>query len=256
MPGASGNLGVEMAARAAPDGYTVLAVSTGFAINPALYARLKYDPLKNFAPITLVAASPNVIMAAPSLPVKTLEELIALIKANPGKYSYAQPATGSTPHLAGELLKQAYGLDLVTVPFNGAAPAINSTLGGYTPIAIMALPPAIGNIKNGGVRGIALLAKARSPELPDLPTSGESGVPDLDSDTLTGLVAPGGTPPEIVDRWYHVVAQTVAEPAIKQRLDQLGFDPVADTPAEFSERLKSELPRWGTGIRTANIHMD
>jgi tripartite-type tricarboxylate transporter receptor subunit TctC len=256
MPGAGGNLGVETVQRAAPDGYTVLAVSTGFAINPALYARLKYDPLKDFAPISLVAASPNVIMVTPSVPAKTLKELIALIKANPGKYSYAQPATGSTPHLAGELLKQQYGLDLVMVPFNGAAPAVNSTLGGYTPIAVTALPPAIGNIKNGSVRGIALLAKARSAELPDLPTSGESGVPGLESETLTGLVAPAGTPPTIVDRWYRAVAAIVAKPATRKRLNQLGFDPVANTPAEFSARIKSELARWGKVIRNANIHLD
>jgi tripartite-type tricarboxylate transporter receptor subunit TctC len=256
LPGAGGNLGIETAARAAPDGYTILVVSTGFVINPTMYAKLKYDPLKNFVPITLVAASPNIITVTPSLPAKTLKELIALIKAHPGKYSYAQPANGSTPHLAGELFKQQYGLDLVTVPFNGAAPAINSTLGGYTPIEVTALPPVIGNINNGGVRGIAILAKARSPEVPDVPTSGESGVPDLESDTLTGIVAPAGTPPDVVDAWYRAVAQMAAEPGTKQRLDKLGFDPVADTPAEFTERLKSEMARWGQVVRTANIHID
>jgi tripartite-type tricarboxylate transporter receptor subunit TctC len=256
QPGASGNLGAETAARATPDGYTILVVSSSFAINTVLYAKLKYDPLKDFAPITLVAASPNVITVTPSLPAKTLAELIALIKANPGKYSYAEPATGSTPHLAGELLKQQYSLDLVTVPFNGAGPAINSALGGFTPIAVTALPPAIGNIKNGGVRGLALLSKARSPQVPEVPTSGEAGVPHLESDTLTGIVAPAGTPPEIVEKWYRAVAQTVAEPDTKQRLDKLGFNPVADTPAEFTERLKSEMARWGKVVRAANIHVE
>lgn len=256
LPGAGGNLGVETAARAAADGYTILVVSTGFVINPSMYAKIKYDPLKDFVPITLVAASPNVIMATPTLPATTLKELIALIKANPGKYSYAEPATGSTPHLAGELFKQQYGLDLVTVPFNGAAPAINSTLGGYTPIAVTALPPAIGNINNGSLRGIAILAKARSPQLPQVPTSGEQGVGDLESDTLTGIVAPAGTAPDIVDAWYRAVARMVAEPATKQRLDKLGFDPVADTPAEFTERLKTEMARWGKVVRAANIRVD
>ena len=162
MPGAGGNLGVETGGRAAPDGYTIVAVSTGFIINPSMYSKIGYDPVKDFAPISLVAASPNVVTAHPSLPAKNLKELIDLIKANPGKYSYAQPATGSTPHLAGELFKQTYNLDLVTVPFNGAPLAINSALGNHTPIAFTALPPAIGNIKDGSLRGIAVLAKARA----------------------------------------------------------------------------------------------
>ncbi len=143
MPGAGGNIGVEAAGRAAPDGYTIVVVSTGFIINPGMYSKIGYDPVKDFAPISLVAASPNVVTVHPSVPAKDLKELIALIKANPGKYSFAQPATGSTPHLAGELFKQTYNLDLVTVPFNGAPLAVNSTLGNHTPIAFTALPPAM-----------------------------------------------------------------------------------------------------------------
>jgi tripartite-type tricarboxylate transporter receptor subunit TctC len=149
VPGAGGNTGIAMAAKAPPDGYTILVVSTGFIVNPSMYAKLNYDPIKDFSPITLVAASPNVISANPTVPAKTLKDLIDLVKANPGKYSFAQPATGSTPHLAGELFKQRYQLDLVTVPFNGAALAINSTIGGHTPIAFTALPPAMSNIKEG-----------------------------------------------------------------------------------------------------------
>ena len=149
LPGAGGNLGVETAKRADPDGYTVLAVSTGFIINPSMYSKIGYDPIKDFAPISLVAASPNVVMVHPSVPAKNLKELIDLIKANPGKYSFAQPATGSTPHLAGELFKQKFNLDMVMVPFNGAPLAVNSTMGNHTPIAFTALPPAIGNIKDG-----------------------------------------------------------------------------------------------------------
>jgi tripartite-type tricarboxylate transporter receptor subunit TctC len=140
LPGAGGNTGIANAAKSKPDGYTILVVSTGFIVNPSMYAKVPYDPLKDFSPITLVAASPNVISAHPSFPAKTLKELIELVKAHPGTYSFAQPATGSTPHLAGELLKQKYGLDLVTVPFNGAGLAINSTIGGHTPIAFTALP--------------------------------------------------------------------------------------------------------------------
>jgi len=168
IPGAGGNLGVEIAGRVEPDGYTILVVSTGFIINPSMYSKIGYDPVKDFAPISLVTASPNVVTAHPSLAAKNLKELIELIKANPGKYSFAQPATGSTPHLAGELFKQTYNLDLVTVPFNGAPLAINSTMGNHTPISFTALPPAMGNIRDGSLRGIAILAKERVAALPDL----------------------------------------------------------------------------------------
>jgi tripartite-type tricarboxylate transporter receptor subunit TctC len=256
VPGAGGNTGVAMAARARPDGYTVLVVSTGFIVNPSMYSKIPYDPIKDFAPITLVAASPNVISVNPEVPAKSLKDLVALVKANPGKYSFAQPATGSTPHLAGELFKQKYGLDLVTVPFNGAALAINSTIGGHTPIAFTALPPAMSNIKEGKLRGLAVLSAARSPALPDVPTNGEAGVPDLESDTLTGIVAPAATPREIIERWRNDIAAMVATADVKQRLQDLGFAPVANTPEEFGARIKVEIARWGKVVHDANIHAD
>jgi tripartite-type tricarboxylate transporter receptor subunit TctC len=256
LPGAGGNLGVETAKRAEPDGYTILTVSTGFIINPSMYSKIGYDPGKDFAPISLVAASPNVVMVHPSLPAKSLKELIDLVKANPGKYSYAQPSTGSTPHLAGELFKQTYGIDLVMVPFNAAPLAVNSTMGGHTPIAFTALPPAIGNIKDGTVRGIAILAKQRVASLPDLPTSGEEGVPGLESDTLTGIVAPAGTPKEIIEKWNTAIVKMAADPAIKEKLAKLGFIPVASSPAEFADRIKSEGTRWDKVIKAAGIHVD
>jgi tripartite-type tricarboxylate transporter receptor subunit TctC len=256
LPGAGGNLGVETAKRAAPDGYTILAVSTGFIINPSMYTTIGYDPLKDFAPISLVAASPNVVTVHPSVPAKDLKELIDLIKANPDKYSYAQPATGSTPHLVAELMKQTYGLDMVMVPFNGAPLAINSTLGDHTPMAFTALPPAIGAIKDGSLRGIAVLAKQRIAALPDLPTNGEQGIPGLESDTLTGIVAPAGTPPAVIDKWHDAIVKMAADPTIKAKLDTLGFVPVADTPAEFTDRIKSETARWDKVVRAAGIHMD
>jgi tripartite-type tricarboxylate transporter receptor subunit TctC len=256
LPGAGGNLGVETAKRAAPDGYTILVVSTGFIINPSMYTKIGYDPVKDFAPISLVAASPNVVMVHPSVPAKNLKELIDLIKANPGKYSFAQPATGSTPHLVGELFKQKFGLDMVMVPFNGAPLAVNSTMGGHTPIAFTALPPAIGNIKDGSVRGIAILAKERVVSLPDLPTNIEEGVPGLESDTLTGILAPAGTPQAIVDKWHDAIAKMAADPAVRKKLDTLGFIPVASTPAEFGERIKSEAVRWDAVVKAAGIHVD
>jgi tripartite-type tricarboxylate transporter receptor subunit TctC len=256
LPGAGGNLGVETAKRAAPDGYTILVVSTGFIINPSMYSKIGYDPVKDFAPVSLVAASPNVVMVHPSVPAKTLKELIDLVKANPGKYSYAQPATGSTPHLVGELFKQKFSLDLVMVPFNGAPLAVNSTMGGHTPIAFTALPPAIGNIKDGSVRGIAILSKQRVASLPDLPTNVEEGVPGLESDTLTGIVAAAGTPQAIIDKWHDAIVKMAADPAVKKKLEALGFVPVANTPAEFGERIKSEALRWDAVVRAAGIHVN
>jgi len=256
MPGAGGNTGIVMVARARPDGYTILVVSTGFIVNPSMYAKLPYDPIKDFAPITLVAASPNVVSVNPSVPAKTLPELIELIRPNPGKYSFAQPATGSTPHLAGELFKQKYGLDLVTVPFNGAGLAVNSTIGGHTPIAFTALPPAMSNIKEGKLRAIAVLSTRRSASLPDVPTNIEQGIPDLESDTLTGIVARAGTPNDIIERWQNEISRMAAAPDVRERLEALGFAPVANTPAEFGERLKAEMAKWGKVVRDANIHAD
>jgi tripartite-type tricarboxylate transporter receptor subunit TctC len=256
FPGAGGNTGIVLAAKAAPDGYNMLAVSTGFIVNPSLYAKVPYDPIKDFSAVTLVAASPNVISSHPSVPATSLQELIALIKGNPGKYSFAQPATGSTPHLAGELLKLKFGLDLVTVPFTGAALAINSTIGGHTPIAITALPPAMTTIKEGKLRGIAVLSTKRSPALPDVPTNIEAGVPDLQSDTLTGIVAPAGTPNEIIDRWQQEIAKIVLLPDVKERLETLGFAPIANRPEEFAQRIKAEMAKWGQIVRDAHIRVD
>jgi tripartite-type tricarboxylate transporter receptor subunit TctC len=257
MPGAGGNLGVETAKRADPDGYTILTVSTGFIINPSMYSKIGYDPLKDFAPISLVAASPNVVAVPPSVPAKDLKELVALIKADPGKYSYAQPSTGSTPHLAAEQMKQMFNLPgLVMVPFNGAPLAVNSTLGNHTQISFTALPPAIGAIKDGSLRGIAILSKQRVAALPDLSTNIEEGVPGLESDTLTGIVAPAGTPQAIVNKWHDAIVKMAADPGIKAKLDTLGFVAVANAPAEFAERIKSEAARWDKVVKAAGIHMD
>ena len=255
VPGGGGNTGIAMTARAPADGYTILVVSTGFLVNPSMYAKVPYDPIKDFAPVTLVASSPNVLSVYPEVPAKSVRELIDLIKANPGKYSFAQPGTGSTPHLAGELFKLRFGLDLVMVPFC-AALAINSTLGGHTPIAFTALPPAMANIKDGKLRGLALLSLKRAAVLPDLPTMAEEGVADQESDTLTGVVAPAGTPPAIIERWNSEIARVVALPETRQRLQDLGFEPVADAPAHFGERIKSEIAKWAKVVHDANIKAD
>jgi tripartite-type tricarboxylate transporter receptor subunit TctC len=256
MSGAGGNTGVATAARAAADGYTMLVVSTGFMVNPSMYAKVPYDPIKDFAPVTLVAASPNVISVHPSFPATTLKELIELVRAHPGKYSFAQPSTGSTPHLAGELFKQQYQLDLVTVPFNSAALAINSTIGGHTPIAFTALPPAMTNIKEGKLRGLAVLSVTRAAALPEVPTNAEAGVPDLESDTLTGIVAPTGTPNDVIERWRGEIAKAVAAPDVKERLQALGFAPVANAPDEFGARIKAEIAKWSKVVHDAHIRAD
>jgi tripartite-type tricarboxylate transporter receptor subunit TctC len=256
VPGAGGNTGIGMVAKAAPDGYTILVVSTGFIVNPSMYAKVPYDPIKDFAPITLVASSPNILSVNPEVPAKSVQELIDLIRRSPGKFSFAQPGTGSTPHLAGELFKLKFGLDLVMVPFNGAALAINSTLGGHTPIVFTALPPAIANIRDGKLRGLAVLAARRAAALPDVPTMAEAGVPDQESDTLTGVVAPAGTPPEIIERWHAEIVKLVAQPDVKQRLQELGFESVADTPGQFGERIKAEIAKWAKVVHDANIKAD
>src|SRR5215211_4079337 len=251
--GAGGNTGTMQAARAAPDGYTLIVISTGFMVNASLYVKVPYDPVKDFAPITLAAASPNVLTVNPGVPAKNLKELVELIKANPGKYSYAQPATGSTPHLSGELMKLHFNLDMVHIPFTGAAPAITSTIGGHTPMAWTALPPAISNIKEGKLRAIVITSEQRSPEVPDVPTMAEAGVQGQEAETLTGILAPAGTPKEIVDLLHREIKAIVEMPDVKQKLGALGFQPIANTPEEFAKRIDVEVKKWAGVIRDAKI---
>jgi tripartite-type tricarboxylate transporter receptor subunit TctC len=256
VPGAGGNTGTAQVARTPADGYTLLVVSTGFIVNPSLYARVPYHPINDFAPVTLVAASPNVLVVNPDVPAKSVKELIALIKASPGKYSYAQPALGSTPHLGGELFKLTFDLDLAMVPFPGAAPAITSTIGGHTPIAFTALPPAITAAKEGKVRALAVMASSRAAALPDVPTMAEAGVAGQEADTLTGIVAPTGTPKDIVDQLQRDIAKIVAQPDVKEKLAALGFVPIANSPAEFGTRIKVEMEKWGKVVRAAKLKIE
>jgi len=256
MGGAGGNLGTATAARSPADGYTILVVSTGFMVNPSLYARVPYDPLKDFTPLTLAAVSPNVVFVNPSVPAKTMKELIELVKANPGKYGYAQPAIGSTPHLGAELLKLTYGLDLVMVPFTSAALAVNATLTGQPPIGFTALPPAVGLIKEGKLRGLAVAALKRASALPEVPTLAEAGVPNQEADTLTGFVLPAGTPPAIVEQLHREFVRIGALPEVRQRLETIGFNPVVNSPAEFGARIKSEMAKWGKVVHDINLRIE
>jgi len=255
-PGAGSNIASAEVAKAPPDGYTLTVVSTGFMVNMSLYAHVPYDAVKDFAPITMVAYSPNVIVVNPSVPAKSVKELIALIKANPGKYSFAGPGIGSTPHLSGELFKQKFGLEMVHVPYPGAAPAITSTIGGHTPIAFTALPPALKNVQDGKLRALAILATKRSDELPGVPTMAEAGYPGQEADTLTGVLAPAGTPKPIVDLLYRAIAKAVAQPDVAANLRKLGFVPVADKPEQFGARIKSEIAKWGAVVHAAHLRIE
>jgi tripartite-type tricarboxylate transporter receptor subunit TctC len=253
IPTGAGNVAVGMVAKAAPDGYTILTPTSAVVVNPSLYTSLPYDTLRDFAPVTLAAASPHVLTVVPSLPARTVQELIALVKANPGKYSYASPGTGTTGQLAGELFKLSLGLDLTHVPFNGGAPAALSTIGGHTPIMFSALPTAAAYISNGQLRALAVTSHARYPGFPDIPTLAEAGVPGQESDFIQCVLVPRGTPKEIVDKLYREIAHAMALPDVKERLAAIGYTPVANTPEEFAAQLKADVARWGGLIRDAKI---
>jgi tripartite-type tricarboxylate transporter receptor subunit TctC len=254
--GAGGNTASGQVARAAPDGYTLLFISTGFMVNASLYARIPYDPVKDFAAVTLVAVSPNVVVVNPSVPANNIQELVQLIRDNPGKYSFAGPGVGSTPHLSGEQFRLAFNLDLIHVPFTGAGPAIGSTLGGHTPIAFTALPPALAAVKDGKLRALGVAATERAAALPDVATFAEQGIKDQESDTLTGLVVPAGTPTDIVELLQKEIAKIVAQPDVKEKLATLGFVPIANTPDEFGKRIKVEIEKWGKVVRAAKLRIE
>jgi tripartite-type tricarboxylate transporter receptor subunit TctC len=251
--GAGGNLGMGNAARAAPDGYTVLVVSSSFVVNPTLYAKIPYDPFKDFAPVTIAADTPNILTINPSVPAKNVKELVALINANPGKYNFASAGTGTTPHLSGELFRLSLKLDLVHVPFGGAGPAIQSTIAGHTPIAFTALSPTVPFVKEGQLRALAVTSEKRSAALPAVPTMAEEGLTGQEARTMQGVLVPAGTPKRIIDLLHREIVKIVALPDVKERFDALGFDPVVNTPDEFAAIIRLEVPRWGKVIKDANI---
>jgi tripartite-type tricarboxylate transporter receptor subunit TctC len=222
-------------------------------VNPSLYEKIPYDPDKDLAPVSMMAASPNVLVVNPEVPAHSVKELVALIKANPGKYSFASAGTGTTPHLSGALFNLSQGLDLVHVPFNGAGPAIQSALGGHTPIAFTALPPAAPMIKDGKLRALAVTSAKRSPALPDVPTMAEAGLPGQEADTLQGMLVPAKTSPEIIALLHREVVKAIAAPDVQQRFAELGFDPAGTTPEQFAAQIKSEIAKWGKVIRDAHI---
>ena len=253
IPTGAGNVGAGLVAKAPSDGYTILIPSSGVVVNPSLYAKLPYDTIRDFAAVTLAAASPHVLTVNPTVPAKTVQELISLVKANPGKYSYASPGTGTTGQLAGELFRLSLNLDIMHVPFNGAAPAITSTVGGHTPMMFGALPGAAPSIKEGQLRALAVTSDKRDPSFPDVPTLAEAGVPDQESEFIQGVFVPNGTPKEIIDKLYREISRIVLLPEIKDRLATIGYTPVGNTPEEFSAQLRRDIARWAKVIREAGI---
>lgn len=251
--GAGGNLGMAAVAKAAPDGYTILVASSSFVVNPSLYAKNPYDPYKDFAPVTLAAASPNILVVHPDVPAKSVKELVELIKKQPGKFSVANPGVGTTPQLAAELFKLNLKLDATSVPFGGAGPAIQSAVAGHTQVAFTALPPTAPQVTGGKLRGLAVTSKKRSAALPDVPTMAEAGVQGQESETMQGIFVPAGTPKEIVDLLNREIAKVMAMPDVKAKCAQLGFDVVADKPEQFAAYIKAEVEKWGKVIKDANI---
>jgi tripartite-type tricarboxylate transporter receptor subunit TctC len=252
VPGGSGNAGTAQVTKATADGYAVLIISSSLVVNPSLF-KLPYDTEKDLAPVSLVGVAPQVLLVHPSVPASSMRELIALVKANPAKYSYGSAGLGTPGFLAGEMLKQAYGLDLVHVPFQGGGPAVTSTVGGHTPMVITTISSAAGHIKQGTIRALAVTGSKRSPALPDVPTLAEAGVSDQESEVILGVLVPAQTPSPIVERLHREIVRIVAQPDMKERLAAVGFEAVGSTPAEFATRIKAEIAKWGKVIRDANI---
>jgi tripartite-type tricarboxylate transporter receptor subunit TctC len=252
--GAGGNIGMGNAAKAAGDGYTILFVSSSYVVNPSLYHKVPYDPEKDFVPITKAAAAPNALIVNPSVPARNVRELVALIKAEPAKFNIASPGIGTTPHLSIELFKQAFGLnDLTVVPFVGGNPAIQAVMAGHTPLSFQAVPPATALIRAGKLHGLAITATKRSSALPDIPTFDELGVKGQEAETMQGVLAPAGTPLEIVNLLQREIAAILSTPDVREKVLALGFEPEGNTPAEFGVYIRAEIAKWRKVIEDAKI---
>lgn len=255
IPGAGGNLGMAQAMKAAPDGYTLVSVAPSFVINPTLNPKTPFDPVRDFAPVTLMCATPTVIVAHDSLGASSIKALIALLKANPGKFSYSSAGTGTPAHLAGELFKAVYGVDIIHVPFAGGGPAMNATMGGHTPISFPALSTAAPGIVGGKVRGLAVMSPRRSSTLPNVPTMVESGLGDQEADVFVGILLPAGVPRPVVDLLNREIVKALALADVKEKLATLGFDPIGNSPDAFAAWIKAEVAKWAKVIRDANIKL-
>lgn len=254
--GAGGNIGMGLAATSQPDGHTLIVVSSSFVVNPGLYQSIPYDPYKSFAPVSNMAASPNVFTVHPSIAAKSMKELLTLVAADPKKFSVATPGVGTTPDLSAQLLKLTTKLDFITVPFGGAGPAVGAVVGNQVQIGCTALPPTTPHIKAGRLRAIAVTSPKRSGAIAEVPTMAEVGFKDQEADTLQGLLVPAGTSKAIVAKLHGQVAMILAQPDVKSRIEGLGFDIIGSSPAEFTAQIKVEVEKWTKVVKAAGIKVN
>jgi tripartite-type tricarboxylate transporter receptor subunit TctC len=256
VPGAGGNIGMARGAKAMPDGHTLTVVAPNIVINPALYANAGYDPYADFAVVTVAVRTAAVVSVHPSVPAATLRDLIALVKAQPGRYSYASPGSGTPPHLVAEQFRLSHGLDLVHIPYSSAGQAVAAALSGHVPIVFSSAPPAIPHIVAGRLRGIAVTGANRIRELASTPTMLESGNGDIDGEGWFGFVVPSATPKDIIATLHRTLVQAMDHPTVRARFPGLGFEPVMSTPEASAARLRSEGDKWTRLIRSAGIKID
>jgi tripartite-type tricarboxylate transporter receptor subunit TctC len=249
-PGAGGNIGTDIVAKSAPDGYTILMGSAGpLAINASLFAKMPFDPIRDLAPVTLAASTPNVLIVHPSVPARTLKELIALARARPGEINFASSGHGTPAHLAGELFNSMAGVKLIHVPYKGAAPALADLLGGQVQIMFSTMPPALPHVKDGKLRALAVTSLKRSPATPELPTVDEAALTGFEANTWHGVVVPTGTPAAIIARLNRDIVAILHLPDVVARLSAQGAEPVGNTPEEFAAYIKSETVKWAKVVR-------
>ncbi len=255
--GAGGIIGAETAAKAAPDGYTLFLGGVGsHGINPNLRAKLPYDPVRDFAPVSLIASAPLILVVHPSVPVKSVKELIQLAKAKPGQLNFASNGAGGSSHLAAEMFKMMTATDMVHVPYKGLSPALTDLLSGQVQLMFSSTVAILPQVRAGRLRSLALTSARRVPALPDVPTVAESGVAGYETASWYGVLAPAGTPQPIVDRLNREIVRIVQLPEVRERLAAEGAEPVGNSPGEFVAYIKRELARWATVIRQARIQPD
>ncbi len=255
--GAGGNIGGQVAARAPADGYTLFMGTVGtHAINQSLYKKMPFDPIKDFAPISRVANVPNLLVANPQQPYKSVQELIAYARANPGKVNFGSSGNGSSIHLSGELFKLMTKTDMVHVPYKGSAPAMNDLLGNQIAIMFDNMPSAIQHVRSGKLRPLAVTTAKRSPELPDVPTIAEAGVPGYEATSWFGLLAPAATPADIVNKIDAALIKVYANPELRKKIADQGAEPVVEKPAEFAAFIKAETAKWGKVVQASGATVD
>jgi tripartite-type tricarboxylate transporter receptor subunit TctC len=255
-PGAGANIGAEAVAKSPPDGYTLFIVSTIHAINPSLYSKLAYDPVKDFTPITLIADTSQVLVVHPSLPVRSVQEFIAYAKRRPGELHYSSAGNGSQPHLTAELFKKRTGVDLVHVPYKGAPPAMTDLLAGHVMLTFATAPSAVPFVKAGRLRALGVSTAQRIAALPDVPTIAEAGVPGFEAAGWNGLVGPAGMPAAIVDQIHGAVVKIVGTPAMSAFLSGQGAEPHTTTPREFGAYIKAEVEKWAQVVKDSGARID